>query len=222
MKYRIIVEGITDQIFFEKIINDEISKLNKVDYQIIVLKGIDGQANNNIDATKLSASIKTAIQDKVNKIGIILDLDNVSIQNRLNYINAGINQSLELSNNVNTILSASQFYSLPNTNSQLICFFISSNNINNLEGLLKSIKKQPSPIADCLNAWQECVKINNKVVKDKDFFKDWIGFYICYDCNKGYKAITNIKSHELDNFFDFNHKNLDSLKGFLSKFLVTI
>ena len=93
-----------------------------------------------------------------------------------------------------------------------------------LETLLKEIKSSDSPIADCLESWQECLR--DKKLNKKDFDKLWIQIYQRYDgCTKkeqkqaGRKCNneTSLKDKSIYDF-DKNIIELTRLKKFLKEF----
>lgn len=100
--------------------------------------------------------------DEIGQVGIIFDADNIGVEERtkqINDIKDSVFDDIEL---------------------DLKIFIMNINGNGELETLLKEIKSTPSPIADCLESWQECLE-DNKLNK-KDFDKLWIQIYQRYDC----------------------------------------
>lgn len=64
------------------------------------------------------------------------------------------------------------------------CFLTkNANNEGNLDYLLMDLasKKQVAHHANCLFAWQECLKSNNKIIKYGYLVKLWVDYYIRFD-----------------------------------------
>ena len=100
--------------------------------------------------------------DEINKVGIIFDADKVGINERTKHINDikdGVFTGDEL---------------------DLKIFIMNIDGNGELETLLREITSMDSPIADCLESWQECLK--DKKLSKKDFEKLWIQIYQRYDC----------------------------------------
>ena len=144
--------------------------------------------------------------DKINQVGIIFDADKVGIGERKRQINE-IKDSVFKSNELD-----------------LKIFIMNLNGKGELETLLKEIKSKPSPIADCLESWQECLK-DNKLDK-KEFDKLWIQIYQRYDCcykqeqKQAGKKCNNEASLKDKSIYDFDKDctELSKLKEFLEDF----
>ena len=100
--------------------------------------------------------------DDINKVGIIFDADNVGIDERTEQIN-------DIKNSVFNEIEL-----------DLKIFIMNIDGKGELETVLREIKLKESPIADCLETWQECLK--DKRLNKKDFDKLWIQIYQRYDC----------------------------------------
>ncbi len=100
--------------------------------------------------------------DEINKVGIIFDADNMGIEERTKQINV-------IKNSVFTDVEL-----------DLKIFIMNIDGHGELETLLKEIKLTNSPIADCLESWQECLE--DKKLTKKEFDKLWIQIYQRYDC----------------------------------------
>jgi hypothetical protein len=95
-----------------------------------------------------------------------------------------------------------------------------------LETLLKQIKSKDSPIADCLDAWRQCLLTKEKNIKQKDFDKFWINVYQRFDtCSKqeqkqaGRKC--NFEASLKKPIYDFDQPELFELKKFLKQLSLT-
>jgi hypothetical protein len=230
MTNRLIVESKNDKIFIKKLIqtlnfnNIEIDKPICIDdYEC--LEGLSKKSVTN-SLKSLSASL---LKNDIKKIGIIIDQDNCTQQERFEFINNCIDQaafrkSIDLSD-VNNLI---EIITDDNIARQLGCYFTNVNGKGELETVLKTIKTQDSDYADCLESWRNCLKEQAKNISDKDFDKFWISNYIRYDtCSpqeskqagrkcamSAFDYVLKEKSH----IFDFGHSVLDGLKDFLKLF----
>ena len=231
MTNRLIVESKNDKIFIEKLIqtlnfnNIEIDKPIYIDdYEC--LEGLSEKSVTN-SLKSLSASL---LKNDIKKIGIIIDQDNCSQQERFEFINNCIDQVFKKSvylSDVNNLIEV-EVINDNNITLQLGYYFTNANGQGELETVLKTIKTQLSPHADCLKSWRNCLEGTGKYISDKDFDKFWIGNYIRFDtCLKkesgqayrkcsmyNFDYILENKSH----IFDFDNPVLDEIKDFLKLF----
>ena len=184
-----------------------------------------------LSETELIKALKAleALIDKNNieKIGIIIDIDNNSEQERLKFVDRCIKQVFE----AESLSSTKQFIDIcgdNGTNAKLACYFTNFEGKGELETLLKAIKAKESPHADCLDSWRDCLKKKGKEIKQKDFDKFWIDNYIRYDtCSNqeqkqaGKKCSMSgfdyVMKHK-KNIWDWNNPALDDLKEFFTLF----
>ena len=144
--------------------------------------------------------------DEINNVGIIFDADKVGIDERTKQIN-------EIKDSVFT-----------NNELDLKIFIMNLDGTGELETLLKEIKSTDSPIADCLETWQECLK--DKKLSKKDFDKLWIQIYQRYDCctkkeqtQAGRKCNNEVSLKDKSIYnFDKDCTELVKLKEFLEGF----
>jgi len=202
----LIVESENDKFFIEALITN--MNLNvKVDNPICSIDEyncIGGIGKLKYKFEELKSRILKG--DEFNNIGIIFDADSIGIDKRTEEIE-------KIKNSVFTQ------YDL-----ELKIFIMNVDGNGELETLLKQIKSKPSPIADCLNSWQEC--LNEKQLTKKELDKFWIQIYQRYDCcSKKEKKQAGIKCNNevsLKNKsiynFDKNIKELIDLKRFLENF----
>lgn len=191
-------------------------------------KSLDG-----LDETKLISALKNLkaeIPKKgVKKIGIIIDIDNYSEQERLGLVNNCIKNGF--GTETETLSSTKQFidiYGESGTKAKLACYFTNVGGRGELETLLKAIKAKPSPYADCLDSWKTCLENQGKEIKPKDFNKFWVSNYIRFDtCSKddrkqaGKKCSMSEFDHvmkEKQDIWDWQHPALDDLKEFFKLF----
>jgi hypothetical protein len=184
--------------------------------------------------TSLSSLLNRARREGVDKIGILIDLDNEGMENRLKLVNDAIRQAcLDLFdvNFVDDIKNVSELSTItvdPSTSIQIACYFTNVDNKGELETVLKTIKTQDSPFADCLSEWQNCLKASGKDISQKEFDKFWLSNYVRFDtCSRNDKkqaerkcSIQNL-DYVFENktaIFDFEHVLLDDVKNFLRLF----
>lgn len=144
--------------------------------------------------------------DEINQVGIIFDADNIGIEERTKQIN-------DIKKSVFT-----------NDELDLKIFIMNLNGNGELETLLKEIKANPSPIADCLESWQEC--LGDKRLNKKEFDKLWIQMYQRYDCcdkneqkQAGRKCNNEVSLKEKSIYdLDKDIEELRKLKEFLAEF----
>lgn len=226
----LIVESKNDKIFIEKLI--EIMNINnlQIDSPICVdeyecLSGLDQQKL----IKALESLSNTVVKKDIKKVGIIIDQDNYTQEERLNFINECTNHVFQQSANINDICSLIEVTTKTNISLGLGCYFTNVNQTGELETVLKAIKSQPSFYADCLDAWRNCINNNQQSISDKEFDKFWFTIYLRYDtcspkeskqagkkCSmSGFDYVLKNKSHILD----FENPILDDLKNFLRLFV---
>jgi hypothetical protein len=223
----VIVESKNDAIFMQAMVE----KLN-CDIQIEEPIFIDDyESLEGLSETKLITTLKALEADlqkrDIEKIGIIIDIDNDSEQERLQLVNKCIKDVFESE----TLSSTKQFidiYGDNGTNAKLACYFTNVGGKGELETLLKAIKARDSPYADCLDSWKTCIESLGKEISQKDFDKFWISNYIRFDtCSKqeqkqaGRKCSMSefdyVMKHKKD-IWDWDNSALDDLKEFFSLF----
>ena len=223
----VIVESKNDRIFMQAMVE----KLN-CDIQVASPIYIDDYKSlEGLSETELIKALKAleALIDKNNieKIGIIIDIDNNSEQERLKFVDRCIKQVFE----AESLSSTKQLIDIcgdNGTNAKLACYFTNFEGKGELETLLKAIKAKESPHADCLDSWRDCLKKKGKEIKQKDFDKFWIDNYIRYDtCSNqeqkqaGKKCSMSgfdyVMEHKKD-IWDWDNPTLDDLKEFFKLF----
>lgn len=168
MKNIILVEGKDDKAFIEALIPSVETKPITVEK----LEGLNQKALiDSLDAQKINFQKKL-----FDKLGIILDQDDFTKAERLAFVNKAIEKVFGI-----TLTDTSTFISVEINGDllQIACYFVNFEGKGELESLLTRIKTQPSPHADCLNQWQNCLKENK--VSQKEFDKLWVHYYLKYD-----------------------------------------
>ena len=184
--------------------------------------------------TSLSSLLNRARREGVDKIGILIDLDNEGMENRLKLVNDAIRQAcldmfdVHFENDINSVSEFSIINVDASTIIKIACYFANVYNKGELETVLKTIKTKDSPFADCLWEWQRCLQTNGKDISQKDFDKFWLSNYIRFDtCSRNDKKQAERKCsiQNLDfvfenkpNIFDFENTLLDEVKAFLRLF----
>ena len=223
----VIVESKNDAIFMQAMV-DKLNCNIQVDPPIYIdnYKSLEG-----LSETKLIITLKDLEADlqkrDIEKIGIIIDIDNYSEPERLEWVNKCIQQVFESE----TLSSTKQFIDIcgdNGTKAQLACYFTNFEGKGELETLLKGIKARKSPHADCLNSWKTCIESQGQQIKQKDFDKFWVNTYLRFDtCSKqdqkqaGRKCsmleFDYVMEHKKD-IWDWNNPALDDLKEFFKLF----
>ena len=191
----------------------------------------DYESLEGLSETKLTTTLKALEADlqkrDIEKIGIIIDIDNDSEQERLRFVDRCIKQVFESE----TLSSTKQFIDIfgdNGTKAKLACYFTNVGGKGELETLLKAIKARDSPYADCLDSWKTCIESLGKKINQKDFDKFWISNYIRYDtCSNqeqkqaGRKCSMSgfdyVMEHKKD-IWDWDNPTLDDLKEFFKLF----
>lgn len=234
MSNRIIVESKNDKIFIQSLVNH--LNIHNVEILEINISGDDFITLGGLSLSSLKGElgdIKAASENNnIAKVGIILDADH-SQEEKFHLINKAI-KSIFSESQEDEIEKVSSFINISFTGSdknlvdiQIACYFVNVNSTGELETLLKSIKSQPSPYADCLESWKNCVEeYSDKLISQKDFDKLWVNNYIRHDtCTNQeknnaseYCSMAKFEYVMTKNIWDFEHPALDELKDFLKLF----
>lgn len=222
----IIVESKNDE-FFMKAMVEELNCDIQVEKAIYI---DDYERLQGLNEKKLIITLKDLKADlqkrEIEKIGIIIDIDNDSEQERLELVNKCIKEVFN-----ETLSSTKQFIDIcgdNGTKAKLACYFTNFGGKGELETLLKAIKAKDSPHADCLDSWRDCLKEKGKEIKQKGFNKFWVSIYLRYDTcsNKEQKQAEKkcsmlhfdyVMEHKKD-IWDWNNPALDDLKEFFTLF----
>ncbi|WP_254173623.1 DUF3226 domain-containing protein [Planktothrix pseudagardhii] len=229
MSNLLIVESKNDKFFLQALIKE-------LNYEIEIDASIcidDYECLEGLSEKRLVAALKSLLADiqkrQISKIGIVIDIDHYSQQERLQFINQCLRQVFPLNNEFSEI---SQFITvnIPDYDSiKIACYFTNVEGQGELETVLKLIKTQESLYADCLDSWRTCLESNNKSISDKDYDKFWISLYLRFDtCSRRdrYQAerkcsMTNFNyiMENKQDIWNFNHPVLDEIKEFLHLFV---
>jgi hypothetical protein len=230
MSNLLIVESENDKFFIEALIRH----LNLTNIEVsdgLICNIDDYECLSGLSSTKL-VTILNAVKFRVKKediqnIGILIDIDDKTIAERLTLINDSLQNVFETQN---TLKAQNTFIEAPVDefqNVQIATYFTNAAGKGELETLLKAIKSKKSIHADCLDSWQQCLRTNNiregQGLKQKDFDKFWVQMYIRYDtCTKKESKQAGTKCNNQvamsKPIWNFDHEYLDGLKIFLSLF----
>ena len=209
--------------------------VEKLNYDIQVEKPIyidDYKSLEGLSETELIKALKNLIRKidrkDIEKIGIIIDIDNCSEQERLKFVDRCIKQVFD---EAESLSSTKQFIDIctdRGTNAKLACYFTNVGGKGELETLLKAIKARESPHADCLNSWKTCIESQGKQIDQKGFDKFWVSIYLRYDtCSNqeqtqaGKKCSMSgfdyVMEHKKD-IWDWDNPALNDLKDFFKLF----
>ncbi|MEG4631489.1 hypothetical protein QUB56_18125 [Microcoleus sp. AR_TQ3_B6] len=223
----VIVESKNDKVFMQAMVE----KLNcdiQVDPPIYIddYKSLEG-----LSETELIKALKNLIRKidrkDLEKIGIIIDIDNYSEQERLKFVDRCIKQVFQ----AESLSSTKQFIDICTdlgTKAQLACYFTNVGGKGELETLLKAIKARESPHADCLDSWKTCIESQGQQINQKGFDKFWVSIYLRYDtCSDneqqqaGRKCTMSgfdyVMEHKKD-IWNWDHPALNDLKEFFKLF----
>ncbi len=225
---KLIVESKNDKAFIEALIR-HINVVAEVDKPIFI---DDFEELNGLDSTKLTVKLNDVFSEvakkPIEKIGILLDIDNVGVENRIQLVNDCLQDARAISTASISATNELIRYEIEGIEVEIACFFTNVGGVGELETVLKAIKNQDSTYADCLESWKDCVTQNGKSISNKDFDKFWVNNYVRFDtCSNRDKGQAGSKC-SLQNFdfvlektppiFNFNHEVLNELKVFLNLF----
>lgn len=232
MSNQLIVESKNDEVFFRALVKHLNLKNIEIGAPICRIDDYDCLEGLNLKnlITRLKV-LKSEIPKKgLRKAGIVLDHDGKR-QERMNQINEAIQTVFQTDRR---FTSVSEFIPVKARSGaidyelNMACFLTHIKERGELETVLKAIKTKPSPCADCLEQWRDCLNEEGEIVSDKEFDKFWVANYLRFDtCSKkeknqaGKYCAMSAFEYVLENkkdIFNFDHSALDSFKEFLNLF----
>ena len=223
----LIVESENDKYFIEALIQN--MNIDKVEISNGFICNIDDfECMDGLNTTKLTLALK-AVSNKIkkediNNVGIIIDIDDKTKQERLELVNTSINEAYGIANVLEEVNTLKKITINENQNINIATYFTNVNNAGELETVLKEIKSSNSTYADCLQSWQDCLVAKNvNGLSLKDFNKFWISIYTRYDtCSRLEKKQASTKCNNKaamsKPIWNFGHNCLEDLKTFLRLF----
>lgn len=231
---KLIVESKNDAAFVQALVNHINAKAEVEEISIIEEFEDLGVGLSEQRLTQKIGDVLDEVRKKdVQKIGVLIDLDKESIENRIILVNKCLKKALfekGFGENTEGVSSINAFATIKideATNIEFACYFTNVDGKGELETVLKKIKNQNSDYADCLEKWRNCLTEKGKDVSDKEFDKFWISNYIRFDtCSNKDKGQAERKC-SMQNFdfvlenkriFNFDDALLTDLKSFLKLF----
>ncbi|OIP68881.1 MAG: hypothetical protein AUK43_14420 [Oscillatoriales cyanobacterium CG2_30_40_61] len=229
MSNLLIVESKNDKFFLEALIK-ELNYDIEIDAPICI---DDYECLEGLSKKRLVGAFKSLLADiqkrQISKIGIVIDIDQDSQQERLQFINQCLQQVFTLNNEFSDI-SQLITVNIPGYDAiEIACYFTHVEGKGELETVLKLIKTKESPYADCLDSWRNCLENKNKLISDKEYDKFWISNYIRFDTCSSSESKQAERKCSMKNFeyimenkkaiWNFNHPVLDEIKEFLHLFV---
>lgn len=225
---KLIVESDNDKHFLQAIIRHLNSNI-EVASPIMISDDDDYKSMKGLNHKNLKDalnSLKGDIQKgKIERVGIVIDIDNEEESNRINLVNKSIQEVFPGSSSLTEVKKFINI-TFDEFDFQLACYFTNVDGQGELDTVLKEIKNQNSDYADCLSNWKDCVESRGKEkIKTKEFDKLWVRIYIRYDTpskdqkkQAGTKCTFKYVMRERTDIWDFEHPTLNDLKEFLQMF----
>jgi hypothetical protein len=234
-------------------INDNLSQVDIIEFEDLHNFDYDGKNQRGYSLKCLKAKLDNVKRDlekpnylSVKHIAVVVDVDFPSNKetnkrqdggkdNRLFQISTAINEVFNISLDfektgegipIKTSITLEE-------DSPIDSFFFScfltknSQNEGNLDYLLKDLASQKDKAyhANCLNSWQDCLKSNNKEIKDGFLTKLWVDYYIRFDTSTSdeksdaenklkFPVVIDSKGTKI---FNFDSEILIPFKDYLSK-----
>lgn len=218
----LIVESHSDECFIESLKNH--LNINDLDIDTPICSIDDYECLNGLSKESLERKLQEVQKDiekrGIEKIGIVLDADEVGIESRVELIN----EALKIIDPNLHLPRSNQFITSEKLAVEVACHIMNVAGHGELDTVLKAIKAKPSPFADCLEDWRKCLEAKGKSIKDKNFIKFWVDIYQRFDCcakkeQKQAGTKCNFEASVKKDIWDFNNSVLDELKAFLKLFM---
>ena len=219
MNNLIIVESHNDKFFIEKL--RDVLGLSNIKVEEPICNMMDYECLGGLSEKKLSDTLYNVKFSDYQKIGIIIDADNLGIEKQIELINRCIITLEDVPNDFK-ITKINEFVKIESHEIEIGCYIMNKDGFGELETVLKAIKSQDSTYADCLEAWKNCLKEKGKPeLSQKEFDKFWVNNYLRFDtCLASEKSQAGTKcNYEAGikkDIWDFENQILDDLKEFLN------
>ena len=217
----LIVESDNDKYFVESLKQHINSIVLDVDSPVCSID--DYECLSGISLKKLTSKLhelKVKIEKQgIEKVGILLDADKEGVDKKIELIN----DALESSGYDVNIETVNKWQKCNVLDVLVSCHILNIEGKGELETMLKTIKKNDSPHADCLNSWKECLENNGHSISTKNFDKFWVSIYQRFDCcsakerKQAFRKCSN-EASLLKDIWNFSHDSLSPLKSFLQMF----
>jgi hypothetical protein len=235
-KAKIIVEDKNDKHTYQAIINHIKLQGDLSVSEVEIGWEVSSAENNPKKPTGLIRTLKSLLNDirsgSIERIGIVWDIDAYAEQ-KLKTVSTAVSEAFGADVIVNLFSKPNEFGSVvfdsgtpEEIEVKVACYFVGVNGKGEIEDLLKAIKSQPSPLADCIDEHlPQCLKSHGITdVNDKELVKLWINNYQRYDhLTKKDRSATNTAWENVmlkrgEQLFDFGKDavpELIQLKDFL-------
>jgi len=192
----LLVEGKSDKYFFEFL-----SKEYNLRFEIHEIGGID--------------NLKKALYENIDKyenIGIVLDMDNATIDERLSFVNNCL-QEMEINMVLDKNFDIKEFDGV-----KIGCFFINPY----LEEFIINISQIEKTAYRCIEHWINCFDPNKERLSDKEIKKLYYEVFKKYDiCNKKERQNYQKNCNEKNLFekMNINFSKINNIKNFLEELI---
>lgn len=235
MNHKIIVESFNDQAIYSYILNHYCTP--KADIETIS-DSLDWVDLGGLSPRALTIKLKDIKSDILKalsplKIGIIIDIDEESIENRIELLNKACSEAFEIEISIKQTNDFQTFIIKDENNDDfdfnLAYCLAGLNGQGELEHILKEIADTTSSHhANCLETgWIKCLEAKNISIDEKQLRKLWMDFYKRLDCLDSHQARKASDNVRWKNFltlhgdkFNFNKdlKELNEIRSFLNHF----
>lgn len=225
----LVVESKNDKIFIDAVVNHLNCNNSGLNIEICIdeYETLAGLSEKEL-INKLKSIQARSQKIILEKLGIILDIDDCQQEDRIQFVNNCIQTAFEVSHPISKTGELIQVTTNYGATIQLACYFTNVDGQGELETVLKAIKTKDSPHADCLDNWKSCIELKKETITKKDFDKFWISNYLRFDtCSKEEKkqagkycsmaAFDYVMANKKE-IWNFDDPILDDLKYFLRLF----
>jgi hypothetical protein len=179
IKKYLLVEGESDERFFSTYIKYLELNNSSVNAVSLAFRKIGGSDDKKL--TLAISELKADLRNKpIDKIGIILDIDESSKEEKTKQVNNVLKDIFE-----NDLIFNDNVFSIKINDKRTVTisyhFIEDIAGIKNLELLLQQITTCDPVAANCLSDWISCARDKGAKVRDSDYLKLWRDIYVRYD-----------------------------------------